>query len=82
MQDGDTIGLERTQHATGGEQYVETSRAHKYYVATSKPQGSVVNENIRTKNGKLSFSTINKIGIWNVRMMNTVKPNIVNTTEW
>ena len=51
MQDGETLGLERTQSATGEEQYVETSRAGRDDVATSKPQGSVVIESARTKNG-------------------------------
>ena len=44
VQDGETLGLERTQSATGEEQYVETSRAGRDDVATSKPQGSVVIE--------------------------------------
>ena len=68
MQDGETLGLERTQSATGEEQYVETSRAGRDDVATSKPQGSVVIESARTKSGKLS---------WNVRTMNTGTLDIV-----
>ena len=39
----------------------------------SKPQGSVVIESARTKNGKLSFCKNHKIGTWNVRTMNTGK---------
>ena len=77
MQDGETLGLERTQSATGEEQYVETSRAGRDDVATSKPQGSVVIESARTKNGKLSFCKNHKIGTWNVRTMNTGKLDIV-----
>ena len=77
MQDGETLGLERTQSATGEEQYVETSRAGREDVATSKPQGSVVIESARTKNGKLSFCKNHKIGTWNVRTMNTGKLDIV-----
>ena len=60
MQDAETLGLERTQSATGEEQYVGTSRAGRDDVATSNPQGSVVIESARTKNVKLSFSKIIK----------------------
>ena len=56
------------------QQYVETSRDD---VATSKPEGSVVIESSRTKNGKLSFRKNHKIGTWNVRTMNTGKLDIV-----
>ena len=78
VQDGDTLGLERTQSATGEEQYVQTSRAGRYDVATSKPPGRVVIESARTKNGKLSlFCKNHKIGTWNVRTMNTGKLDIV-----
>ena len=34
MQDGETLGLERTQSAIGEEQYVETSRVGRDGVAT------------------------------------------------
>ena len=78
VQDGETLRLERTQSATGEEQYVEASRAGRDDVATSNPQGSVVIESARTKNGKLSFCCKNhKIGTWNVRTMNTGKLDIV-----
>ena len=51
----------------------ETSRAGRDAMATSKPQGSVVIESARTKNGKLSFCKNHKIGTWNVRTVNTGK---------
>ena len=54
VQDGETLWLELTQSATGEKQYV-ASMAGRDDVATSKPQGSVVIESARTKNGKLSF---------------------------
>ena len=50
VQDGETLGLESTQSATGEEQYVETSRAGRDDVATSKPQGIVVIESAITNN--------------------------------
>ena len=59
MQDGETIGLERTQSATGEEQYVETSRADRGDVATPKPQGSVVIE--RGQNQKWKTELLHKI---------------------
>ena len=55
MQDGETLGLERTQSATWEEEYVETSRTGRDDVATSKPQRSSVIKSARTTNGKLSF---------------------------
>ena len=77
VQDGETFGLERTQSAIGEGQCVETSRAGGDDVATSKPQGSVVIESARIKNGKLSFCKNYKIETWNVRTMNTGKLDIV-----
>ena len=77
MQDGETLGHERTQSATGEEQYAGTSRAGRDDVATSKPQESVVIESAITKNGKLGFWKNHKIGTWNVRTMNTGKLYIV-----
>ena len=73
----ETLGLERTQSAIGDEQYVETSRAGRDDVATSKHQVSVVIESAITKHGKLSFCKNHKIGTWNVRTMNTGKLDIV-----
>ena len=72
-----TLGLERTQSATEEEPYVKTSRAGRDDVATSKPQGNVVIESARIKIGKLNFCKNHKIGIWNIRTMNTGKLDIV-----
>ena len=59
MQDCETLGLDCTQSATGEEQYIETSRAGRGDVATSKPQGSVGIE--RGQNQKWKTELLQKI---------------------